>query len=139
MFEQIFEFITNHPFLVGTFIFLVVAFLINEGKQGGASVSTSNLVSMVNREDAVVLDVRDKKEFGLGHISGAVHMPLSSIENRASELEAKKDKPIILVCKMGQHSSAAGKKLKTLGFENVRRLSGGMAEWNAAGLPVVKS
>lgn len=139
MIEQIFEFIGNHPFLVGTFIFLLVAFLINEGKQGGASVSTSSLVALVNRENAVVVDVRDKKDFGAGHISGAVHMPFSSIDTRASELEANKDKPIVLVCKMGQHSSAAGKKFKTLGFEDVRRLSGGMAEWNAAGLPVVKS
>ena len=66
-------------------------------------------------------------------------MPFSSSETRASELAANKDKPIVLVCKMGQHSSAAGKKLKALGFDDVRRLSGGMAEWNAAGLPVVKS
>ncbi|MFN3237298.1 MAG: rhodanese-like domain-containing protein [Pseudomonadales bacterium] len=139
MIAQIFEFISNHPFLVGTFVFLLVAFLINEGKQGGASVSTANLVSLVNRENAVILDVRDKKDFGSGHISGAIHMPFGSIDQRVSELEDSKDKPIVVVCKIGQHSSAAGKKLKQLGFENVRRLSGGMAEWNAAGLPVVKS
>jgi rhodanese-related sulfurtransferase len=139
MIAQIFEFISNHPFLVGTFVFLLVAFLINEGKQGGASVSTANLVSLVNRENAVILDVRDKKDFGGGHISGAIHMPFSSIDQRVSELEDSKDKPIVVVCKIGQHSSAAGKKLRQLGFENVRRLSGGMAEWNAAGLPVVKS
>lgn len=136
MIEQTFEFISTHYLLVGTFVFLLVAFVINEGKQGGASVSTSNLVNMVNREEAVIVDVRDQKEFGLGHISGAIHMPFSSIDNRASELNS--DKPVILVCKMGQHSSAAGKKLKALGFENVRRLSGGMAEWNASGLPVIK-
>ncbi len=139
MIAQIFEFIGNHPFLVGTFVFLVIAFLINEGKQGGASVSTANLVNLVNREDALVIDVRDKKDYGSGHISGAIHIPLTRLEERASEFEDKKAKPIVVVCKMGQHSSTAGKKLKDLGFENVRRLSGGMAEWNAAGLPVVKS
>lgn len=139
MIEQIFEFIGNHPFLVGTFVFLSIAFFINEGKQGGATVSTANLVNLVNREDAVIIDVRDKKDFGGGHISGAVHMPYSTIEKRASEISENKEKPVVIVCKMGQHSSAAGKKLKELGFENVRRLSGGMAEWNAAGLPVVKS
>jgi rhodanese-related sulfurtransferase len=138
MFEQIFEFIGNHPFLVGTFIFLAVAFFINEGKQGGSAVSTANLVTLVNKEDALILDVRDQKEFGSGHISGAIHMPYSSIDQRVSELDESKEKPVVIVCKMGQHSSAAGKKLKSLGFENVRRLSGGMAEWNAAGLPVVK-
>ncbi|MFT7246296.1 MAG: rhodanese-related sulfurtransferase [Candidatus Azotimanducaceae bacterium] len=137
MIDQIFEFILNHPILVGTFVFLLVAFLVNEGKQGGATVNTSNLVRMVNHEDAVIVDVRDKKDFGLGHISGAVHIPFGSIDQRANELDA--DKPVVLVCKMGQHSSAAGKKLKALGFENVRRLSGGMAEWNASGLPIVKS
>ncbi len=139
MIAQIFEFNGNHPFLVGTFIFLAIAFLINEGKQGGATVSTANLVNLVNREGAVILDVRDQKDFGNGHISGALHMPFSSIDQRASELEDSKEKPLVVVCKMGQHSSAAGKKLKNLGFENVRRLSGGMAEWNASGLPVVKS
>ncbi|MFT4676739.1 MAG: rhodanese-related sulfurtransferase [Patiriisocius sp.] len=137
MIEQIFEFVSTHFLLVGTFAFLLVAFVINEGKQGGASLSTSNLVNMVNREGAQIVDVRDKKEFGLGHISGAIHIPLSGIDTRASELDT--DKPVVLVCKMGQHSSAAGKKLKALGFENVRRLSGGMAEWNASGLPVIKS
>jgi len=137
MIEQIFEFIVNHPILVGTFVFLLVAFLINEGKQGGATVNTSKLVKMVNHDDAVIVDVRDKKDFGLGHISGAIHIPLGSLDQRVSELKA--DKPVVLVCKMGQHSSAAGKKLKALGFENVRRLSGGMAEWNASGLPIVKS
>ena len=139
MIAQIFEFIGNHPFLVGTFLFLVVAFLINEGKQGGSAVSTANLVSLVNKEGAVILDVRDQKDFGAGHISGAIHIPYSSLDQRASELDGNKDKPVVVVCKMGQHSSAAGKKLKALGFENVRRLSGGMAEWNAAGLPVVKA
>ena len=138
MFDQMFEFIGNHLLLVGTFVFLFVAFLVNEGKQGGASVSTANLVNLVNREGAVIVDIRDKSDFGNGHISGAIHIPFSSIDQRASEIGSDKDKPVVLVCKMGQHSSAAGKKLKNLGFENVRRLSGGMQEWNASGLPVIK-
>ena len=138
MIEQIFEFIINHPFLVGTFVFLVIAFVINEGKQGGAAITTSNLVTLVNREHATIVDIRDKKEYGGGHIVAAINIPLSSIDQRASELAAKKDKPLVIVCKMGQHSGAAGKKFKALGFENVRRLSGGMAEWSASNLPIVK-
>ena len=65
-------------------------------------------------------------------------MPVSSIDARIGELEAYKDKPVVLVCKMGQHASASGRKFKDQGFENVRRLSGGMAEWTANSLPVVK-
>jgi len=136
--DQIFEFASNHFILVSLFLVLLVAFIINEGKQGGAAISPSNLVTLVNREGAVIVDVRDGKEFGNGHIAGAVNIPVSSIDSRIVELESYKEKPVVLVCKIGQHASAAGRKLKAQGFENVRRLSGGMAEWTASNLPVVK-
>ncbi|HIE88419.1 MAG: rhodanese-like domain-containing protein [bacterium] len=138
MVEQIFEFISNHYILVSAFVFLLVAFVINEGKLGGAAITPTNLVNLVNREGAVLVDIRDTKEYSSGHIAGAVSMPVSSIDARIGELESYKDKPVVLVCKMGQHASAAGRKLKALGFENVRRLSGGMAEWTASSLPMVK-
>jgi len=136
--EQVFEFISNHYILVSAFVFLLVAFVINEGKLGGAAITPTNLVNLVNREGAVLVDIRDTKEYSSGHIAGAVSMPVSSIDARIGELESYKDKPVVLVCKMGQHASAAGRKLKALGFENVRRLSGGMAEWTASSLPMVK-
>ena len=112
--------------------------MINEGKQGGAAITPTNLVNLVNREGAVLLDIRDPKEYSAGHIAGALSMPVSSIDARIGELESEKGKPVVLVCKMGQQASATGRKLKALGFENVRRLSGGMAEWTAGSLPVVK-
>ncbi len=136
--EQLFEFIGNHFILAGMFVFLLVAFFINEGKQGGAAITTSNLVTLVNREGAVILDVRDNKEYGAGHIAGAVSIPHTAIDSRIGELETYKEKPVVLVCKMGQHASSVGRKLKAHGFLNVRRLSGGMAEWSASNLPVVK-
>ena len=136
--EQIFEFISNHYILVSAFVFLLVAFVINEGKLGGAAITPTNLVNLVNREDALLVDIRDKKEFAAGHIAGALSMPIASIDARIGELESYKDKPVVLVCKMGQHASSVGRKLKDLGFENVRRLSGGMAEWTASSLPMVK-
>ena len=68
--DQLFSFIGNHPFLVGTFILLLALFIRNETQRGGQSVSAQQLVDLVNRSDAVVLDVRDKKEFEAGHIVG---------------------------------------------------------------------
>ena len=94
---------------------------------------------MINREDATVLDIRDSKDFSQGHIIDAINMPYSSFEQRSGELEKLKDKPLVVVCKMGQHAGAIGRKLKAQGFEDVKRLSGGMAEWSASNLPVVKS
>ncbi len=138
MVDQIFEFIGNHYILVSVFVILMIAFVINEGKQGGAAISPSSLVTLVNREGAVILDIRDGKEYGSGHIAGAINIPLANFDSRAGELDAYKEKPIVLVCKMGQHAGTIGRKLKANGFEQVRRLSGGMAEWTGSNLPLVK-
>jgi len=136
--EQLFEFIGNHYVLVTVFVALLFAFMVTEGRQGGASVNTSTLVNLVNREEGLVLDVRDKNEFKNGHIASALNIPFSALDSRMKELDDHKSKPVIVVCKIGQHARSAGKKLKDAGFEDVRRLGGGMAEWNAASLPVVK-
>ena len=136
--NQILEFVGNHLFLTGTFLFLAIAFFINESRQGGAKVSPSELVGLVNRHDASVLDLRDLKDYNLGHIAGSKSFPASSFDARVGELEGLKKKTLVLVCKMGQHSGPLGKKLKALGFEDIRRLAGGMAEWTASNLPLVK-
>ena len=80
----------------------------------------------------------DSKEYNLGHIAGAKSFPATSFDARLGELDGFKKKTLVLVCKMGQHSGPLGKKLKALGFEDIRRLAGGMAEWSASNLPVVK-
>ena len=139
MIEQVFDFVVNHFVLVGIFAALVVAFLVNEGRRGGASITTNTLVNMVNRDNAVILDIRDNKDFKAGHIVDAINIPFSNLDKRVEELEKYKQQPIIIVCKMGQHAGAVGSKLKALEFVEVRRLGGGMAEWSAANLPVIKS
>ncbi|RPG50083.1 MAG: rhodanese-like domain-containing protein [Gammaproteobacteria bacterium TMED1] len=136
---QFFEFIGNHYILVVVFVALLFAFFINEGNQGGPKISTTSLVTLVNRDSALVIDVRETKDFNLGHIAGALNIPYASVDARLGELVSYKDRPLVLVCKMGQHSGTVGKKLKSSGFQDIRRLSGGMSEWSASNLPIVKS
>ncbi|NQV66112.1 MAG: rhodanese-like domain-containing protein [SAR86 cluster bacterium] len=136
--DQVFEFISNHFLLIGLFVALVFAFVVNEGKRGGDSINTNTLVNLVNRDNALILDVRDSKDFNAGHIVDALNIPFSNFDKRVGELDKFKDRPIIVVCKMGQHASGVGGKLKTLGFEKVHRLGGGMGEWSASSLPIVK-
>jgi rhodanese-related sulfurtransferase len=138
MLDQLIEFIINHYILVGLFIALLVAFFINESRLGGATVSSSQLVMLINREAALVLDVRDQKDFNSGHIVDAINIPFASIDLRISELDQYKSNPVIIVCKMGQHAGGIGRKLRAAGFEKVLRLGGGMAEWRAANMPVVQ-
>ncbi len=93
---------------------------------------------LINRENAIVIDLRSKQEFNNGHVLDAINIPYANLASRLAELDKSKDKPVILVCKMGQHSRAAYKTLANAGFGDVRRLTGGMTEWTAASLPLVK-
>ena len=136
--DQVFEFIGNHPYLFVAFAVLLALFIRNETQRGGRSVTAQELVNLVNREDAVIVDVRDKKEYDQGHIANAVNIPYASLDSRISELGEYKEKPIVLTCKMGQHAGPAGTSLRKQGFVNVSRLSGGIAEWRNQNLPVVK-
>lgn len=138
MIDQLFEFAFNHFMLVSVFVFLLIAFFINENRQGGATVSPADLVKLINHEEAVVLDIRDRKEFKEGHIVNAVNIPYASMNDKIQELEKFKERKLVIVCKMGQHSGAIGKKLRGLGFAEVQRLSGGISEWRASNLPLVR-
>lgn len=137
--EKLFEFVGNHPMLVGTFALLLALFIRNETRRGGQTVSAQELVEMVNKENAVVLDVRDKKEFDAGHIVNAINIPHASLEGRLDELKKYTERPVVVACRMGQHSGAAGTLLRKNGFTDVRRLTGGIAEWRNQNLPVVKT
>lgn len=137
--DQLLEFVTNHLVLVGTFAALLALFILNETKRGGQSVSAQQLVNLVNKEDALVLDVRDKKEYEAGHIVDALNIPYSSLESRVDELKKFKERPIVVTCRMGQHSGTVGTQLRKQGFARVLRLTGGITEWRNQNLPVVKS
>ena len=136
--NQYLEFVINHWLLVGGLIGLVVALIYQENLKRGASISLHEATRVINREEGVVVDVRSETEFKNGHITAAINVPYPEFSSRVTELDKYKERPVILVCKMGQHSGAASKTLGDSGFSNVKRLNGGMAEWNNANMPVVK-
>jgi rhodanese-related sulfurtransferase len=136
--ERVLEFVVNQYLLVGAFLLLLALFIRNETKRGGNAVSAQQLVDMVNRHNAVVLDIRDKKDFQSGHIVDAVNIPYSALDSRLDELKKYRDRPIVVTCRMGTNAGAAGTLLRKRGFEKVSRLSGGIVEWRNQNLPVVK-
>lgn len=137
--ERLFEFIGNHPLLVSVWLGLLGALIFTESRRGGKPVSPQQATHLMNREEALVLDVRDRKAFDGGHITGALNIPYSQISGRLGELEAYREKPVIVACAMGQHSGAAGKLLAKAGFGRVMRLQGGINEWRASSFPLVRS
>lgn len=104
-----------------------------------AGVSASAAVQMINREKAVVVDVCEAEEFATGHMGGAKNIPLAQLEAKLPAAVKNKAVPLILVCQSGARSSRAVATAKKLGYEKVQSLSGGLAAWKTASLPVEKS
>jgi len=105
---------------------------------GGATVSAQEATLMMNRMDAVVLDVREQQEYQKGHIIHARNAPLSRLETQTGELQKLRTKPVIVACENGSQSGRAASMLRKQGFEKVHTLAGGLAAWRQAGLPVEK-
>ena len=136
--EQLIEFIGNHVLLVSAFGISLALLLWSESLKGGKSVTPAETTALVNKEDALLLDIRSKKDWETGHITNAIHIPFADLKNRQGELAKHKSKPVVVICNMGQTAGAAVKMLKTDGFENVMRMRGGMTEWKSQNLPIVK-
>src|SRR6185295_9600111 len=105
---------------------------------GGPYVNTTRAIELINREDGLVLDVRDAAEYGAGHILGARHLPLDRIDEGGGDLAKKKERPLIVYDDGGERSAKAAAALKRQGFTRVASLTGGLGAWRQAGLPVEK-
>jgi sulfur dioxygenase len=85
----------------------------------------------------LLLDVREPEEFvgELGHIKGALHIPLDVLARRLPKLAGYLGREVVVICRSGARSATAGAILRQAGFTHVRNLGGGMLEWNARRLP----
>jgi len=105
---------------------------------GGPAVDTLGATLLINKDDALVLDVRQPAEVAAGKIVNSKNIPLGDLDARVKDLEKWKAKPVIVVCATGNRSASAAGVLKKHGFEKVFNLSGGFGAWQQAGLPVEK-
>ena len=131
-------------FVLNNLLLFVVAFAsgamliwpVFRRSAGGPWVNTAEATHLINREDALVVDVREPGEYGAGHILGAKNVPMSRLDD--GELTKRKDRPVIIYCDAGERSSKAMAALKKQGFSRVANLTGGLRAWQQAGLPVEK-
>jgi rhodanese-related sulfurtransferase len=110
--------------------------LLQTLRGGGNNISVADATLKINREDALIIDVRETHEWDRGHIPNARHIALGQIGKRMHEIEKFKSRPVIVVCASGNRSSSACGALKRAGFEQVFNLSGGIGAWSEANLPV---
>ena len=135
--DLIFHFLGEQWILVAALATTLTMLLLHETRKAGPALSINEAVQLVNSEDGVFLDIRDTADYARGHITDALHIPAAVLVNRAAELEKFREKPVVVVCKMGQSAGAATKTLRSKGFNRAQKLSGGMMEWDAQKLPVV--
>ena len=107
-------------------------------QRGIKEVDTREAVQLINHQDALILDVRDDSEYAAGHLPNSKHVPSEKIEERWTELEKFKDKPIVVIYQGGVGSNRPSLVLKKNGFSQVFNLMGGIDAWKRASLPIVK-
>lgn len=134
-----FEFLAQQWILVAALLAVAVMLFMHETRKSGTSLSPQKAINLVNAEGGVFVDLRDTADFRAGHIVDAMHIPASKLMNNTGLLQNYRDKPVVLVCKMGQSAGPVGKKLNADGFQKVNIMTGGMMEWKNLQLPVVNN
>lgn len=138
MSPDLWKFLQNNIFLVAIAVvsgLMLIWPLLRRGA-AGPSVDTLQATLLINKEDALVLDVREPAEAAAGRIVHSRNVPLSQLASRIGELEKYKDRPIIVSCASGNRSMSAAGTLRKNGFSKVYSLAGGIGAWQQAGLPL---
>ncbi len=138
---ELMAFAGRHPYLSLGLAGITVALIYNElaGRLSGVRrLNPAQLTGLVNRDNALVVDLRPSAEFEKGHVAGAKNVQMSQFDPENKQLAPARALPVVLVCKAGDTAAGAAKRLRKAGFQNVNLLEGGIQAWQAADLPLVK-
>ncbi len=124
--------------LAGAVIGLLLYRQLSPGRRlkscGVRQVGAGETLELIKRQKAVVVDVREDREYRAGRIPNARHIPLGQVRFRLKELERYRDKPIVVSCRSGRRSASACLFLCKNGFSNVYNLKGGLIAWQRANM-----
>ncbi len=141
MMDRLPEFIANHPFLSSAFVGIVVLlilFEISKKMQGFRELDPIAATTLINRAEAVVIDVRSSGDFQKGHIVNSKNISVENFNPNAKNMVKYKDKALLVYCQMGHRSSSVCKQLIKAGFSQVNSLKGGINAWTEESFPLVK-
>lgn len=141
MLEQLLQFVQNHWVLSSMLLVILVLIIFEEGysKIGGVvTISIQDCILLVNRGEGTIIDIRDTNTFFNSHIANSINLPKDVLDSKINTLNLTKEKTLILVDNHDVETSSIGKKLRSQGYAKVYALSGGMAAWKDAQLPLDK-
>jgi rhodanese-related sulfurtransferase len=136
--DQFAEFITNNWMLSAAWAGLFTMLLLSISRNSSNVVGNQQITTMINREKAVVIDIRNKADFDKGHLLGSINIPSAKIKDSEKQLEKFEQSPIILVDANGMHASGVASQLKKMGIQNINRMQGGILTWTNDNLPLSK-
>lgn len=140
-FEELWAFLGRNPMLSLALAGITVAIVYTELMRvfrGFKGLRPAELTALVNREDALVVDLRPAAEFEKGHIPGSKNVQMAQFDPENKALTGAKSLPVVAVCKTGVTAVDAAKRLCKAGFEKVYVLEGGIGAWQQADLPLAK-
>jgi rhodanese-related sulfurtransferase len=135
------EFLANHTLLVMVFVVLLLALIGGEVARlfrGYRELTPAALTLLINRENALLIDMSSTQDFEKGHIAGARNVQMSQFDPENKDLAKVKELPVALYCKTGTTSAQAAARLVKAGFKHVYWLGGGLASWRQADLPTTR-
>ncbi|MBV8627718.1 MAG: rhodanese-like domain-containing protein [Paraburkholderia sp.] len=107
-------------------------------RRGRGGLSAAEATQLINRRNAVVIDLRPSADFAKGHLPSARQIEFAELQAKVGQLVKNKSNPVLLVCQTGQQSNKAARIVQDAGFAEVHVLEGGLNAWQQAGMPVVK-
>ncbi|MGF6758560.1 rhodanese-related sulfurtransferase [Paraburkholderia sp. GAS42] len=107
-------------------------------RRGRGGLSAAEATQLINRRNAVVIDLRPAEDFAKGHLPSARHIEFAELQAKVGQLVKNKSNPVLLVCQTGQQSHKAARVVQDAGYAEVHVLQGGLNAWQQAGMPVVK-
>lgn len=135
-------FVLNHPVLIAVFLISAYFVIVNTIKMKLSKVKMLNPAEvslLINRENALVLDLRPRAEYDLGHVTSAVSAIETDLEkDNLGEIAKDHNKPVIVIDKDGTRTYELGEHLVKNGFTQVYALRGGIFSWQQSNLPLVK-
>ena len=140
-FAELAAFAGRHPLLSLALAGLTLALLWTELSRltrGYRALRPAQLTDLINREDALLVDLSPAGDFEKGHIAGAKNIAAAQFDPEHKQLAKVRDLPVVVTCRTGQASMAAAARLRKAGFTRVHWLEGGVAAWQQADLPLVR-
>lgn len=134
-------FVSHHALLATAFAAIITVLIVTELMRLARpfkELTPAALTNLINRDNALLVDLSGQAEFEKGHIPGARHVDMAQFDPEHKDLAKARELPVVVCCKTGNKSTKAAQRLAKAGFKHVYMLAGGVDAWRGAKMPLAK-